>query len=126
MSRFLPAAAFSAAAVLLGAPAAQAAINATLTFDTPNAVVFSNEAIQVFLTLHLATDSDAIKTDQFGTVTAGLTDQAIIDAGADPTTVVRTNVNNSFECSGTFVQGCGGGASAYNVDFNFAPPSFVG
>jgi hypothetical protein len=125
MSRFLSAGALCAAAVLLSAPA-DAAVFASLTFDQPTGTVFSNQSIDIYVTLHLAANSDAIRTDPFGTVTSGLTDQDIIDAGADPLTVVRTNVNNSFECSGTFVEGCGGGASAYNFDFNFTAPSFVG
>jgi len=125
MSRLLPLGALCAAAALAPAPT-KAAVVATLTFDTPSATVFSNQAVPIFVTLHLAANSDAIRTDAFGTVTSGLTDQDIVDAGADPATVVRTNVNNSFECSGTFVEGCGGGASAYAFDFNFDSPSFVG
>lgn len=129
MSRLLSAAALSAtalcAAALFSAPA-EAAVIASLTFDAPTGTVFSNQNIDIYLTLHLAANSDAIKTDAFTAVTSGLTEQDIIDAGADPMTVVRLNTNNSFECSGTFVVGCGGGASAYNFDFNFTAPSFVG
>ena len=124
MSRILTAGAFAAASLLFAAPS-QAAIIATLTFDTPSATVLSNEAIEVWVTLHLDPMSDAITTDGSGEVTSGLTDQMITDAGFDPDQVFRTNVNNYFECSGTFVSGCGPGPE-YAFDFNFAAPSFVG
>jgi hypothetical protein len=123
MSRLLSASALCAAAALVCAPA-EAAVIATLTFDTPSATIFSNEAVPVWVTLHLSADSDPIVTDPFTAVTSGVTTQQIIDAGIDPDTVTRINTNNSFECSGTFTNGCDPGAYAF--DFNFDPPSFVG
>ena len=47
-----------------------------------------------------------------------------VGATFDPNLVSDLIVNNSFECSGNFVSGCGPGA--YMFDFNFASPSFVG
>ena len=120
-------AAFTTAAVLAAtafAAPAQAAVVASLTFTTQTATVFSNEAIQIFLTLHLDGSSDPLTTDSSGFITSGLTTQDIIDQGLDPLDVVRTNLNNSFECSGTFTNGCDPGAYAF--DFNFTPPSMVG
>ncbi len=128
MSRTLIAGAACALA-LLAAPA-QAAVFGNLAFDTPNAVVFSNQDIEVWLTLTLDANSDALVTDVSG-ITTSLTPAEIATVTYnsnldtfDPNLISDVIVNNSFECSGNFVSGCGPGA--YMFDFNYASPSFIG
>lgn len=120
----------AAAAVALFAAPAQAAVFGTLTFDTPNGVVFGNQDIAVWLTLTLDANSDALITDASG-ITNSLSDAEIGSVISnshgdffDPNLTSDVIVNNSFECSGTFVNGCDPGA--YQFDFNYNSPSFIG
>lgn len=101
----------------------QAAVIATLTFDTPSGTVASNTPIDVFVTLTLDAASDAITTDASGMVTSGLTSAAIIAAGGDPNDIVRTLVNVGFQCGGTFTTTCTDGPP---YDFTFDSAGFIG
>ncbi len=103
----------------------QAAVIATLSFDTPSGLAASNAPIDIFLTLTLDAASDALTTDASGKPTSGF-DYAgytgLIDLN-DPNTSVF--FSEAFQCSGTFTDGCGGGSSAYNFDFNYNQPNFI-
>jgi hypothetical protein len=123
MKNLFKAALLSTALILT--PQAQAAVIATLTFNTPSGVAASNAPIDIFLTLTLDSASDALTTDASGKPTSGF-DYAgytgTIDLN-DPNT--RVFFSESFGCSGTFVEGCGGGSSAYEWNFNFNQPNFI-
>jgi PEP-CTERM motif len=117
--------ALMSSALAFTAPA-QAAVIASLTFNAPTGAVASNAAIDVFLTLTLDANSDALTTDATGKPTSGFDYAGYtgpIDLN-DPNT--RVIFNESFGCSGTFVDGCGGGSSAYEWNFNFNQPNFIG
>jgi hypothetical protein len=121
MRAFLTAAGAAALLVLGPAPQASAAVIATLTFDEPSATVANNVSIPVWVTLALDAGSDPLKTDPSGNVTS-----------PDPSTlftdhpdITRVILNNSFECSGTFVTGCNQPTDDYNFHFNFGAASFV-
>jgi PEP-CTERM motif len=104
----------------------QAAVIASLTFNTPTGTVASNAVIDMYLTLTLDAQSDPLTTDATGRPTSGFDYagyQGMIDLN-DPNT--RVFFNESFGCSGTFVEGCGGGSSAYEWNFNFNQPNFIG
>ena len=124
MLRRLTAGALCAAA-LIAAPS-QAAVIGTLTFNTPTGTVFSNENIDVYVTLHLDAMSDAVITDALRNVTSGLSNQDIIDASPDPLNpfdpalVTHSNVNNYYSCSGTFTGAPSGACDpgAYQFTFN--------
>ena len=81
------------------APATQAAVIATLTFDTPTGTVASNASIPVYLTLTLDPSSDPLSTDASGFVTSPLSAQNLIDLGGHSVGVV---VNVAFQCGDTF------------------------
>lgn len=102
---------------------AQAAVIASLTFDTPSGVVASNVPIDIFLTLTLDAASDAVQTDGSGHISGGLSTADIIAAGSDPMDFVNSNVNVAFECSGSFTSVCGSGPP---YEFTFAYPSLIG
>jgi PEP-CTERM motif len=102
---------------------AQAAVIATLSFNTPTGTVASNAAIDVFLTLTLDPQSDALTTDATGKPTSGFDYAGYtgpIDLN-DPNT--RVFFNEAFGCSGTFTNVCGPGA--YEWNFNFNQPNFI-
>lgn len=106
----------------LAAPS-QAAVIASLTFNTPTATVASNAAIDVFLTLALDANSDALTTDASGRPTSGF-DYAGYTGNIDlndPNT--RVFFSESFGCSGTFTDVCSPGA--YEWNFNFNQPNFI-
>ncbi len=121
------------AAALISAPS-QAAVIGTLTFNTPTGTVFSNENIDVYVTLHLDPLSDAVITDSLRQVISGLTPQDIIDASPDPLNpfdpamVNATNTNNYYSCSGTFTGAitgaCDPGAYAFTFNTTDGPQTF--
>ncbi len=122
LSRLFAAAAGAAVLSLAAAAQADAAVIATLTFDTPSGVVANNVSIPVWVTLALAADSDPLKSDASGAVTSP--DTSTLFAGHPD--INRVIFNNSFECSGTFNTSCNSPTDDYNFHFNFAAPSFVG
>jgi PEP-CTERM motif len=104
---------------------AHAAVIASLTFNTPTGTAASNAAIDVYLTLTLNADSEALTTDATGKPTSGFDYAGYtgpIDLN-DPNT--RVFFSEAYQCSGTFTDGCGGGSSAYDWNFNFAQPNFI-
>ena len=105
---------------------AQAAVVGALTFDTPTGVAAPGDSIAVWLTLTMADDSDTLTTDEFGHVTAGLTDEMITGAGADPDGLDYALVNVGYSCGGETFGFCSGGAP-YDITFNYDPASsFIG
>ena len=107
------------------APQAHAAVIASLTFNAPTGTVASNMPIDIYLTLTLDADSDPLTSDATGRPTSGFDYAGYtgpIDLN-DPNT--RVFFNESFGCSGTFTDGCGGGTSAYQWDFNYNQPNFI-
>ena len=108
------------AALAFAAGGAQAAVSGVLTFDTPTGVVAPGEAIDIWLTLTLADDSDTLATDQYGAITSGLTDDIITDAGADPTNLEYAVLNLGYSCGGETFGFCSGG-TPYDVNFNPNP-----
>lgn len=112
---------------LIGAEAAAAKAFGTITFDQPTGTTVSTADIPVFVTLTIDPTSEALSTGPDAQITSGLTDADITAAGYDPTVFTNRIINNAFECSGTFVQGCGSPtAGAYHFEFNFDPPSLIG
>lgn len=122
LSRLFAAAGAAAVLSLAAAAQADAAVIATLTFDTPSAVVANNVDIPVWVTLTLDPSSDALKTDASGDVTSPDTTD-LFTQYPDATRII---LNNSFGCSGTFNTACNSPTDDYNFQFNFSSPSFVG
>ncbi len=111
----------AALAATLAASPSQAAFIATLEFVTPNAIVLSNQPIDVRVRLRVDPTSDALTTDASGRITSGFdfgSYMGPIDL-TDPDTFVR--INEFLECSGTF--SCG--SPQYSFDFNYALPNFI-
>jgi PEP-CTERM motif len=122
MKKFLKTALISTAVAFAGQ--AHAALLATLTFNTPFAIVASDQPVDVFLTLTLDAASDALTTDTAGRPTSGFDFAGYtgpIDLN-DPNT--RVLLNESYQCGGSFVGLCGSGP--YSFDFNFNQPNFIG
>lgn len=132
MRRLMTAGALCAAA-LVAAPS-QAAVIASLSFQTATGTVFSNESIPVYLILHLDENSDAITTDPFTAVTSGLTDEQIAGVELDPVThehfdpalVTRRLVNHAFQCGGNFSDQLCTGVGEYAFDFHYGLDAFNG
>jgi hypothetical protein len=119
--------AFAAAALLLAGPANAVAAFGTITFDTPTGTAISTASVPVFVTLTIDPTSVALSTGADAQVTSGLTDADLSDRGYDPAVYTNRIVNNAFECSGTFVAGCGSTTTGgYHFDFNFTPPTLIG
>jgi PEP-CTERM motif len=112
-----------ASTALIFTSTAQAAVIASLSFDTPFAIVASNAQIDVNVTLTFDAFSDVVQTGPSGIVTAGLTNAAIIAAGGDPNDVINPFVNVGYECSGSFSTNC---ISGPPYTFTFDSPGFIG
>ncbi len=111
-NQWLAAAAFASS--LMVAPLAWAVPTATLSFQTPSAIVGPTDAIPVFLTLTLDFGSDTgLTTDSSGNVTSGFSSEDLPEGFA----VSRSNLNVSFLCSGTFTDICTNGPP-YKFSFN--------
>ncbi len=123
MKTFLKTAAAAALAMsTLGT--AQAAVIATLTYDTPTGTVASNESIPIWVTLLLDVGSDALKTDASGQITSGgPTDAQIMEQGLDPAAIIYSILNVGVSCNTNFLTMCGTGA--YTLNFNYGAPSFI-
>lgn len=114
------------AALAFAAGGAQAAVVGALTFDTPTGIVAPGDSIDVWMTLTMADDSDALTTDAFGQVTSGLTDGMITAAGADPDNLEYALVNVGYSCGGETFGFCSAG-TPYDIAFNYDPASsFIG
>ena len=123
MTHKLLAAAGAATLLALGAAStAQAAVIATLSFDSPAGIVANNVSIPVFLTLTLDALSDPMTSDAFSNITSPspLPAQVITDLD-NPASAF---FNEAFFCTGNFTNGCGPSPN-YAFNFNFNPPAFV-
>jgi hypothetical protein len=116
------------AMLFAGSQALSAGIIGSLAFTNPTGTVGPTDAVPVDITLSLDPTSVAIQTDGTGSVTSGYT-LADVNANLLPgltgvntaTDHLRTVINVSAECSGTFFTGCNGNP----YDLNFVFPSAV-
>lgn len=111
------AAGLAAATALAVASPASATLIGNVSFTTPTGVVGATDPIDVYLTLTLDADSDALITDNNGYFLSGLNDQDYEDAGFDSEEVAHAYMNVFIECSGNFTAGC---ISGPPYDFTFA------
>ena len=111
----------AAVAAMLMASQAQAAVIATLSFDTPTGTVASNADIPVWMTLTLDPSSDPITTDASGYVTSPLSAQTISDLNGNSTGVY---MSESVGCGDT-LDACNGPSSAYTFSFNRGANTFA-
>jgi hypothetical protein len=104
----------------------------TLTFTTPTGVIGPTDVAQVWVTLSLEPGTGSLETDSSGNV-VGLTFDDFQSYLFEPTTYqeyydtntptqFRSNINVSFQCSGTFTSTCTDGPP-YTFQFAFNGPS---
>lgn len=136
-ARSMPALAAAALLTAGTAGTAEAAATGTLAFLQQSGVVSATDAVPVFLRLTLDVGSDTIATDDTGELLSPLFTEEQIRSfrtyptdGSDPVfgdpdQPYRTNLNNSFGCSGTFTTSCTTGPN-YTFDFNFGAGSLIG
>ncbi|MEQ1662086.1 MAG: PEP-CTERM sorting domain-containing protein [Thiobacillus sp.] len=114
-------------ALALAASQASAAPFGSLVFDTPNANVLSNQAIDVWVTFTLDSGSSplVLTGDVNDLLTNGTltSSEEFSDIPTDWLTIDSGNLNTYYGCSGTFTNVCD--PAAYSFDFNLSPPDSI-